>query len=200
MARRGPIATCGIILSVFDFAGLAHAFGKRYDLPVPLYLFVIGGAVVVFVSFLFVVRQTVNPDHGAATLPDVAAPRRNTAVRGAVALLFTALLIYVGIAGSQGVAENIVPTTFWLLVWLLVPISCGIIGDWTRPLNPFAVLARLADRPGIRRGLSGSAAPLTWSERVGWWPASALFFVVACGELIFNSTATLPAFTAYGLL
>ena len=33
---------------------LAHAFGPRYDLPIPLYLFVLGGALVVIASFLLV--------------------------------------------------------------------------------------------------------------------------------------------------
>ena len=32
----------------------AHGFGERYDLPLPLYMFIIGGSVVVAVSFLLV--------------------------------------------------------------------------------------------------------------------------------------------------
>jgi hypothetical protein len=37
----------------------AHAFGERYELPLPLLLFVVGGAGVVFLSFLLVVRRKV---------------------------------------------------------------------------------------------------------------------------------------------
>ncbi|MDQ1496146.1 MAG: hypothetical protein QOG69_2629, partial [Actinomycetota bacterium] len=37
---------------------LAHAFGARYDLPIPLALFVIGGGVVVLISFMLVARRT----------------------------------------------------------------------------------------------------------------------------------------------
>jgi len=48
------------------------------------------------------------------------------------------LLAARGLAGSDVVADNIVPTTFWLLVWIAVPLSCGLLGDWTRLLNPFA--------------------------------------------------------------
>src|SRR5436190_20779285 len=40
-------------------APLGHAFGERYDSPVPLALFVVGGAVVVLLSFLLVYRTTV---------------------------------------------------------------------------------------------------------------------------------------------
>ena len=35
------------------------AFGKRYDLPVPLWLFVFCGAAVVFLSFLLVLPRAV---------------------------------------------------------------------------------------------------------------------------------------------
>src|SRR5437763_16045876 len=36
---------------------LAHAFGQRYDLPIPLWLFVLGGALVVIASFLLIVPR-----------------------------------------------------------------------------------------------------------------------------------------------
>ena len=38
---------------------LAHAFGQRYTLPLPLLLFVLGGAVAVGASFLVVLPRTV---------------------------------------------------------------------------------------------------------------------------------------------
>ena len=41
---------------------------------------------------------------------------------------------------------------------------------------------------------------MAWPRWLGWWPAVVLFFTVACGELIYNGTATLPAVTAWGLL
>jgi len=183
-------------------APLAHAFGARYDLPVPLTYFVVGGAAVVFVSFLVVLPQRVRV---AVEGPAEAPPRllRQPTVRGALsamALLVLAVLIAAGLSGSDGVAENIVPTAIWILAWIAVPISCGLLGDWTRPLNPFAALARLADRDGLRRVLLGSAEPLEWPRRLAWWPAVALYFAVACGELIYNDTATRPSVTAWGLL
>ena len=180
---------------------LAHAFGKRYDLPVPLWLFVFGGALVVFLSFLLVLPRRVAGQSAAdAALQDTSAPRRPAPVRWAISLLVLVALVVCGIAGSQTVAENILPSVFWLAVWVAVPISCGVIGDWTRPVNPFAALARIGDRQGLRRVLLGDDQVVGWPARLGWWPATALFFVVACGELIFNGTATVPAFTAAGLL
>jgi hypothetical protein len=179
---------------------LAHAFGKRYDLPVPLWLFVFGGALVVFLSFLLVLPRAVAPaGQKEAGLADTTPLHPPSPVRWTIALLVLAGLVVSGWIGSQSVAENIVPSFFWLAVWVAAPISCGIIGDWTRPLNPFAALARLCDRPSLRRALIADQRPLAWPARLGWWPAVALFFTVACGELIYNGAATKPAFTAVGL-
>ncbi len=180
---------------------LGHAFGKRYDLPVPLWLFVLGGAVVVFLSFLLVLPRAVAPaTAGEARFADRLALRSPAPVRWALAGLVAVGVMVCGWIGSQAVAENITPSFFWLAVWVATPISCGIIGDWTRAVNPFAALARVCDRPALRVTLLGDAAVVHWPRRLGWWPAVALFFTVACGELIYNGTATLPAFTAWGLL
>jgi hypothetical protein len=177
---------------------LAHAFGQRYDLPIPLVLFVVGGAGVVFASFLLVAARPVPAATGpVADRVYLGRPGRLPGLTGVLALL---LLVACGLWGSQEVAENILPTTFWLILWIAVPLSCAIIGDWTQPLNPFAALARLADRPRLRAALLGSETPVRWPDRLGWWPAVLLFFVVASGELVFNLTATVPANTALALL
>ncbi|MGH7750680.1 MAG: hypothetical protein ACREQ5_38805, partial [Candidatus Dormibacteria bacterium] len=123
--------------------------------------------------------------------------RPATAVAGLAGLAFLAMA---GIIGSQEVAENIVPTSFWLIVWIAVPISCGVLGDWTPWLNPFAALARFADRAGLRRALIGSAEPLCWPGWLGWWPATLIFFLVASGELVYNGWATRPIVTGVALL
>ncbi|MEZ0094919.1 hypothetical protein [Streptacidiphilus sp. EB129] len=178
---------------------LAHAFGKRYELPLPLIFFVLGAAVVVFLSFLVVLPRRVEGDAGGQD-QDGSAPARGGLLLPAAGVLGLALLALAGIVGSQEVAENIVPTVFWLVVWIAVPLSCGVIGDWTARLNPFAALARIGDSDRARRMLLGGARPVGWPSWLGWWPATVAFFAVACGELIFNQTATLPAVTAYGLL
>jgi hypothetical protein len=177
---------------------IGHAFGARYDLPVPLVLFMLGGGAVVFASFLLVLPRPV-PIEGDAVFPDAPGRRDTFGAASTVGWIVLLLLIVCGLVGSQEVAENIVPTAFWLLVWIAVPISCALIGDWTRPFNPFAALSRACDRPALRRALLGGP-PVSWPGWLGWWPAVVLFFIVACGELIYNATATRPGVTAFGLL
>ena len=178
---------------------LAHAFGVRYDLPIPLLLFVIGGAAVVVLSFVLVLPRAV----GAAKADDASLPDRPGSgnlhpVLTPLSLLALAFLTYCGITGSNEVPENITPTVMWVLVWVAVPILCGLLGDWTRLLNPFAALARLADRPGLRKAVLARTEPLPW--RVGWWPAVVLLFGLACAELIYQLTTTEPHVIGQALL
>jgi hypothetical protein len=170
---------------------LAHAFGQRYELPLPLLYFVMGGAVVVFASFLLVLRRPA-PAVADAGGRDGVAVGRGHPVLAAAGVLLLAGLVVAGVGGSQEVAENILPIAFWLVLWIAVPLSCGLAGDWTRPLNPFATLARLADSDRARRVLLSSPRCVRWPRRLGRWPATVSFFLVACGELVYNQTATLP--------
>ena len=39
---------------------LAHAFGQRYELPIPLLIFVLGRGAVVLVSFMLIATRTVS--------------------------------------------------------------------------------------------------------------------------------------------
>jgi hypothetical protein len=179
---------------------LAHAFGARYDLPIPLLLFVLGGAAVVVLSFLLVLPRPVAEREFEEMSRDGAFQRDPSPAWGVVSIVLLALLIVCGITGSQEVPENLVPTAVWLVLWIAVPLSCGLIGDWTQPVNPFRWAAVAMDRPGLRKAVLGAPEPLPWPRRLGWWPAAIIYFVAACGELIYNQHTTVPRFAAYSLL
>ena len=181
---------------------LAHAFGKRYDLPIPLLLFVVGGAAVVVLSFVLVLRRA-SPGAAAAEDEEVAErlPADDPSVAlGLLSVVVLLALVAVGLAGSRVVSENLLPTVFWLLVWIGVPVSCGLVGDWTRAVNPFGALVRLADRPGVRRTVLARQEPMAWPSGLGWWVAVGLFVLLVCGELIVNLFATRPDVIGAGLL
>ena len=180
---------------------LAHAFGKRYDLPIPLYLFVIGGAVVVIASFLLVVPRSKPADEQRPPAPaDGAHLHRLHPIAGVLSTAFLGFLIWGGLAGSQEVAENMIVTWFWLFVWIAIPLTVAVIGDWTQPWNPYAFLSKLADSGRARAALLGNDAPVRWPDWLGWWPAVVLFFLAACGELIYNLDTTVPQTAALILL
>ena len=179
---------------------LAHAFGARYELPIPLVAFVVGGALVVIVSFVIVFnRQVAKTARDLDLVPDGAYIRPLHAAWGTLSLVVLAFLCFCGFYGSQEVSENILPTSFWILIWVAVPILVALIGDWSQPVNPFAFLAKLTDRPGLRHAILAGEEPLNWPRWLGWWPAVVLFAFAVCAELIFNLTATIPHVTALAL-
>lgn len=177
----------------------AHAFGQRYELPIPLYLFVLGGAGIVFLSFLLVMQRKVAKakiykDADQLHIGSINIPWTT------VSFVILADLILAGLTGSQEVAENILPTIFWVIVWVAIPLSCGLIGNWTENFNPYANIAKITDSSTLRKRLFGRSKALKWPTWLGWWPAAFLYFALACFELIFNRTAVKPLAIAIGLL
>jgi hypothetical protein len=163
-------------------------------------LFVAGGAAIVVASFLLVVPRSVAAV-GIVDLPIAVPPaRRPTLALPTLAVGVLAFLIVGGIIGNQDVAENLLPVAFWLVAWIVVPMTCGTVGDWTTTLNPFAALARLGDRASARRWVLGSTDPVAWPRRLGYWPAVLAFFAGGCGELVFNASATVPHVLALGMI
>jgi len=99
----------------------AHAFGQRYELPIPLLLFVLGGAGVVFLSFLLVLpRQVIAAK--VLKAKDQAHLLPFNWVWATCSFVLLAALMLCGLLGSQEVPENILPTLFWLIVWIAVPL------------------------------------------------------------------------------
>jgi hypothetical protein len=176
---------------------LGHAFGERYELPLPLWMFVVGGAAVVLLSFLLVLRRApvVAP---VPDVPDVVPVRRAAPVAGGLAVLLTLVVALRGLTGTQEVSDSVAPLYLWLGLWVVVPLTVGLLGDWTRPVNPFAHLARLGDHAGLRKAVLARTAPLPW--RAGWWPAVTAFVLLVLGELVFQLDTTGPAFVGTALL
>jgi hypothetical protein len=165
-----------------------HAFGARYDLPAPLYLFLIGAGAVVFVSFLLVLRRRVT--RKLLVGDDVPPVPHVPSWPGWLMFLVAVVMIFGGLFGTQSTPDNIVVTAFWLVFWIAVPISIAVIGNYWPFISPLNVVARLV----------GPRARLDWPKSWGYWPATILFFLFACGELVFNGVTTTPAGTAQVML
>ena len=165
-----------------------HAFGTRYDLPAPLYLFLMGAGAVVFISFLLVLqRPVVRVRPEGDDLPPVP---HTPSWPGWLMVLVSLILIGGGLFGSQSTPDNVVVTAVWLVFWIAVPISIAVIGNYWPYLSPLNVVARLV----------GRQARLPWPRSWGYWPATILFFLFASGELVFNGVTTTPAGAAQVLL
>ena len=163
-----------LLLPADDVA--AHAFGGRYDLPLPLYIFQLAAGLAVLLSFVGLAaftrpRQAGRPPSGGWRIGELR--RLPLWTSGVSALLYLAV-IAAALVGSNGVMDNIAPTFIWIWFWVGVAFASAIIGDIWVLLSPFPAFGRLVGATPRRR----------LPEAVGRWPAFASFLVLAWLELV----------------
>jgi hypothetical protein len=178
---------------------LAHGFGQRYDLPLPLGLWIAGAAAAVALSFILValfMRWT----PGGARYPrfDLLRSRVGRALVGrparfalwplSVALL--ALVVAAGLVGEQTPTRNLAPTAIWIVWWGGFAYLSALVGNVWTVLNPWAALFGWYEALA-RRYRHQLPAPLDipWPPWLGLWPAIALFAGFAWVELVFEGRA-----------
>jgi hypothetical protein len=184
----------------------AHGFGQRYDLPLPLSLYLFGTAAAVVLSFV-VVGLFARHTPGARGYPriDLRAHRpgrwlAHPALLAFLKLIATGVFILVvtaGFAGSQDPYRNIAPTLVWIVWWVGLAIFSAFVGNIWAVVNPWRSLFDWADR--AYRALSGRtslALHLPYPEALGVWPAVGLLLAVTWTELVFPSPAV-PANIAW---
>jgi hypothetical protein len=187
----------------------AHGFAQRYDLPVPLGLYLVGAAAAVILSFLviafFVRGERVIDRYPRLNL--LANPLgRFIASTFLVQLLrllavgFLALVIIAGFIGEQNPFENIAPTAIWVIWWVGFAYISGLAGDLWAVVNPWSAVYGWAEKlwqalfPSKSFGLN-----LPGPRWMGHWPAVLLFAWFVWAELIWPESDT-PASLAKAAL
>jgi len=172
----------------------AHGFAQRYDLPVPLGLYLGGAAAAVALSFL-VIAFFVRGERVIASYPRLkllANPLgRFFANTFFVQLLrvfsvaFLALVIVAGYIGHENPFENIAPTAIWVIWWVGFAYISGLAGDLWAVVNPWSAVYGWLEKfwqarlPSKRFGFA-----LPWPGWLGRWPAVLLFAWFVWAELI----------------
>ncbi len=177
----------------------AHAFGQRYDLPVPLGLYVAGAAAAVAVSFLIMgvfVRGTagvrtyfrLNLLRSRAGLL-LARPAVLDAFRGLSVALFL-LLVVAGLWGNQYPTKNLDPTLVWVIWWVGLAYVSALGGNLWALINPWKAVFGWAERiyHRLRPGAELSRR-LPYPAALGVWPGVGLFLAFAWVELVFDGRA-----------
>lgn len=197
---RQGIAALVTVFAVTSPAG-AHGFGDRYDLPVPLSLWVRGAAIAVVLSFLVMgmflrslavaggyPRLNLLRWRAARILVD---PRLWWAGRITCAALLV-LTIAAGFLGNQDPTRNVAPTAVWVIWWVGIAYLSALLGNVWAIVNPwsalFVAVERLIDGRITQR--------LGYPRALGVWPAVFLFGIFAWTELAFNGRA-IPAQLAW---
>jgi hypothetical protein len=166
----------------------AHAFGQRFDLPIPLHLYLWGAAAAVVVSFLligvffrsrsralpFLNLESRGPLRGLRGQHWLYGLCRIVAV---VVLLFT---IATAVFGNTDPARNFAPTFFWIIFWVGLPLVASLFGNVWEPLNPALTITRWI------RGKKGDGPASEGKEKSHVWIALGFFVVLTWIELVSN--------------
>ncbi len=188
------VPACAFIL--LPGRAAAHAFGERYELPVPAWLFIGGGALTVTLTFVILaifaragaeryaeLRWRV-PFFPAGFPPG--GPKGWAGLRwasGAIGVFGLLLAVVAGVFGASNPNKNIAPTLVWIVWWVGLSYVAMLIGNIWPLLDPWRAIY---DALARRSGRPFRAYP----ARLGAWPAVALLLLFGWIELVFPFAAT----------
>jgi hypothetical protein len=202
----GAVFACALLLAG---PALAHGFGERYSLPIPLWLYLTGAGLTVAASFaligLWVRRAPTVQDHKRFDLTQLPIGRVLGAPLVLLGLRLLAVGLYLlviaaGLFGTQSPLKNIAPAMVWAIWWVGMAYVSALLGNLWALVNPLDTLFASAEaiwkqlRPGQSLGLG-----LRYPESLGVWPAVALFFTFIWMEMAWEA-ADHPASLAAAML
>jgi len=203
--RPTQLVTSATLAAVAATPAAAHGFGERYELPLPLELYVYGAAAVVALSFLafglFVHRAPAPRERSPKNLLTHPVGRllsHWTVVLGMrlAALALFLVVIVAGFLGDQNPYRNIVPTLVWIIWWVGFAFLSAFIGNVWALVNPWTTAFDGVHLALRRLGWEGAAEPvLRYPGALGVWPASIFLLAFAWVELI-DPNAASPAHIA----
>jgi len=168
---------------------LAHGIGERGDLPLPLYLFTWAMVLALVISFVALGVLWTEPRLARASIGRKLADYNTVLVvhwlgRGLAFALYL-VCMYAAFFGIDARDRNILPVTFYVLVWVGAQLIGGLIGNVWGAINPMATLAGGAEAVSRALGREPGAGPTSW----GHWPASLGMFIFLFYELSHPSGA-----------
>jgi hypothetical protein len=190
---RRPGRLLASLAALFSVPVYAHGFGMRYDLPLPLTLWIIGAAGAIALSFLIIsIAVRTNAPVEAPTQPDHLGWRIDSGVTGklrvvaqlcAVAALI--LVVAAGIFGDQTPTRNLAPTAIWIAWWVGFSYLSAFVGNVWSLVNPWSAVFDWCERL-VSDSHGSQRANVNWPKSLGVWPGIALFIVFAWLELIWE--------------
>ena len=197
MSKHNAINFIGIITLIaclFDpLPSYAHAFGYRYDLPLPMEFYMTGAAFTILISFIIMgVFFKESDELGRAwhfnlmQVPGLNWLQHhvflNTIRLGSVAI-FVFILI-VGFFGNPEPLKNLTPTFIWVIWWVGMAFISALVGDLWSLINPWKILFCYFENKIKMKTY------FLYPEKLSYWPAVGLFFIFAWMELIAEGAET----------
>jgi hypothetical protein len=134
----------------------AHAFGARYDLPLPLALYLVGAGAAVALSF--VIMALVFRVRAARTdrlridllrfrsIRVLLHPVVIGVLQGVSVGLFL-LVLAAGLFGTQDTLDTIAPTFIWIIWWVGLAYVAALAGNLWPAVNPWSIVSAAGGLP-----------------------------------------------------
>jgi hypothetical protein len=163
----------------------AHGLGQRYDLPVPLELYLLGAAAAVVASFAFLIlfRKAARAKPSAVLAKGLIPDFCIALLQGLSVTLFL-LVVAAGLLGNQHPLKNIAPTFVWVLWWVGFTFVAAFAVNLWPIASPFLVIFQWSDRAYHRWSGRSMVLALPYPRRLGAWPAFLLLLLFAWFELV----------------
>lgn len=188
-----------VCIALLASPAYAHGFGERYDLPVPLELYVLGSGAAVAFSFvvvgLFVKSSPGVHDYRRFNVLNWRLGRALThpIISVALRIISVGLLILVVVAGMVGPeipTLNFAPVMVWVIWWVGTAYTSALVGNIWSLINPwnttFSWAENLYRRAKPERNLTlGLDYPANW----GVWPGLILFLGFAWVEIVYGQAS-----------
>ncbi len=187
----GLALTCMLVAA--DRAS-AHGLGGVRDLPVPGWLFFVGGATVLVVSFLALGvlwrEPQLDPARGRRFPGLVERILLSDALRialGAFSVAFFFLLWAAAAFGTERPSQNLAPTFVYVVFWVGMAVAVVVLGNVWSVLDPWRSAAGAVAWVARKRGIEHSPRP--YPAGLGIWPAAFLLFSFTALELAYYDPA-----------
>ena len=184
LGNLGALIGTGIFLAILFASNpvLAHGFAYKYDLPLPLNLYVFGSSSIVLISFLMLlcwgqstkVLLNLKLSHTFKNPNFHEIHRMAEATLGTLSIVLLGGILCAGLFGDPNTLSNPLPVTIWVLWWVGFFYFTALCINLWNTLNPWAFSFQLAEI-ATRKSIQLTSYP-NW---LGYWP-SFLFFLIVC--------------------
>jgi len=185
---RTPAVAAAFLVLLSGFSAWAHAFGQRYDLPLPLWLYALGAGAAVALSFAVMAFFIKVKDSGLETArydilqwPGARWLGHPVFLNGlrllSVAVIF--LILATCFFGNPEPFKNFAPTFVWVIWWVGFAFISALLGNFWDLVNPWNIIFSW-----VEWMIPALMSKRKYPRHLGHWPAIVLFLAFAWMELI----------------
>ena len=184
-----PVLLSGLAVAALSLlpggSVLAHAVGKPFQSPIPLWLQLGGAGLAVAAAFL-VSATVVKVGTDAPRYPRLRIPLLPSLVLGWLLAAVGMIWWYGAIVAAFAIGgETPIPAIgLWIFVWAALPIAAELLGNPWPALSPFRTTFALLERLARFLGFDRLDLGLVYPSRAARWPAVLLLFAGVWSELV----------------